>query len=355
MSITVTVGKVPGVAKDVTLDGAHTIAEALRIAELGSTDGYELRVNNSKTTDFNQEVYDGDIISVVKSVKGNSDSSDYIAVTVTVDTLPSQTLFVEKGTYIQGVKSLIGSAVTKEHRCYDADGCKLAKDTELTQDTEIFFRVPVEESAKKKTTKKTTEKISSDTISCTVDFKGETHDLVLPKKSRYDAVFNAIGADKKFSDYAITSDNKEVKFAFATVKNGGHIVIVELPSTEAEAQENTEAETPAPSKKKKLTVRKTKIKKETSKDESAEVCQAEPACEDTSDYQAAPETITVDCTCDKTQIIVDAVVTAMARAAEALNELSEKRAFDVDEARDIIDFISQADWAYYNITHKSKD
>ena len=128
-----------------------------------------------------------------------------------------------------------------------------------------------------------------------------------------------------------------------------------MPSTEAEAQENVEAETPAPSKKKKLTVRKTKIKEEASKDESAEFCQAELACEDTSDYQTAPETITVDCTCDKTQIIVDAVVTAMARAAEALNELSEKRAFDVDEARDIIDFISQADWAYYNITHKSKD
>lgn len=350
MSITVTVGKVPGVAKDVTLDGAHTVAEALRIAELGSTDGYELRVNNSKTTDFNQEVYDGDIISVVKSVKGNSDSGDYIAVTVKVDTLPSQTLFVEKGTYVQGVKSLMGSAVAKEHRCYDADGCELTKNTELTQDMEIFFRIPVEEPAKKKATKKkAVEAATSDTISCTVDFRGETHDLVLPKKSRYDAVFNAIGADKKFSDYAITSDNKEVKFAFATVKNGGHIVIVELPSAE------TEAEAPAPAKKKKLTVRKTKAKKEDSKDESAEVCQAEPSCEDTNDYHAAPETITVECTCNKTQIIVDAVETAMTRAAEALNELSKKRAFDVDEARDIIDFISQADWAYYNITHKSKD
>lgn len=259
MSIKVTVGKIPGVAKEVTLDGAHTIAEALRIADLGSADGYEIRLNNAKTADFNAEVQEGDIVSMVKSVKGNTD--DFVSVTVDdANGNNSTTLFVEKGTYVQGIKSLLPQVLPTDYKAYDVDGNELENTYEINNDMVIVFKGPAKKKKATKSgqTKETSEKTACDTISCTVEYNGKAKDLILPKGSRYNAIFKELRLGGSWSDYAVTSDSKLVKFSFATVKNQGHIVICKIADTidKIEAAKEDAAEEKV--SKKKLTKRKSK-------------------------------------------------------------------------------------------------
>lgn len=320
MSIKVTVGKIPGVAKEVTLDGAHTIAEALRIADLGSADGYEIRLNNAKTADFNAEVQEGDIVSMVKSVKGNAD--DFVSVTVDdANGNNSTTLFVEKGTYVQGIKSLLPQTLPIGYEAYDVDGNKLESTYEINDDMVIVFKGPEKkkkaaksiQSEKTPKTKKASEKTVCDTISCTVEYNGKVKDLVLPKGSRYNAIFKELRLGGVWSDYAVTSDSKLVKFSFATVKNQGHIVICKIADTIDEIENSKgiplaakEDKTEKKVSKKKLTKRKSKKQGEVMHagdcktvalgncSHSEDACDIKPTENDLAAYNSMPDEIAVN-------------------------------------------------------------
>lgn len=68
--IMIKIGKLPGTIKEVALNGDRTVAAALEAAEISETDGYELRVNGN-TAESETELYENDIVLMVKKIKGN--------------------------------------------------------------------------------------------------------------------------------------------------------------------------------------------------------------------------------------------------------------------------------------------
>ena len=358
MSIKVTVGKIPGVAKEVTLDGAHTIAEALRIADLGSADGYEIRLNNAKTADFNAEVQEGDIVSMVKSVKGNTD--DFVSVTVDDSNgNNSTTLFVEKGTYVQGIKSLLPQVLPTDYKAYDVDGNELESTYEINDDMVIIFKGPAKKkkAAKSGQTKETSEKTACDTISCTVEYNGKAKDLILPKGSRYNAIFKELKLGGSWSDYAVTSDSKLVKFSFATVKNQGHIVICKIADTIDEIEDSKgnllvrkEDKTEKKVSKKKLTKRKSKEQGKVMHAGDCETvamgncshsecaCHTRPTENDVAVYNSMPDEIAVNIdSTDNTQknLIIEALGSAINKlCADIISE--SKKSLSASEFAELI-------------------
>lgn len=68
--ITVKVGLLPGTIKEVTLNGGRAVSDALEGAEISSADGYEIRIN-SELGATDTELKDGDVVLLVKQIKGN--------------------------------------------------------------------------------------------------------------------------------------------------------------------------------------------------------------------------------------------------------------------------------------------
>ena len=68
-TIQVKVGRLPGKISEIVLDGERTVSAALQAAELDSA-GYEIRVNG-QVTDPATELHDGDVVLLVKKIKGN--------------------------------------------------------------------------------------------------------------------------------------------------------------------------------------------------------------------------------------------------------------------------------------------
>jgi sulfur carrier protein ThiS len=70
MSTVVKVGKVPGRIVEVALNGGRSVADALEIAEITGTEGYEIRVNGN-TANAGTELSDGDTVLLSQQIKGN--------------------------------------------------------------------------------------------------------------------------------------------------------------------------------------------------------------------------------------------------------------------------------------------
>jgi len=69
--ITVKVGKLPGMIKEVALNGSRTVADALAAAELeGSTEGYTIKVNSADAA-LETVLSNGQTVLLVKKIKGN--------------------------------------------------------------------------------------------------------------------------------------------------------------------------------------------------------------------------------------------------------------------------------------------
>ena len=69
--ITVKVGPVPGRVTEYTMNGGEerTVRGALALASL-SADGYEIRLNG-EAADMDTAVDDGDVVLLVKKIRGN--------------------------------------------------------------------------------------------------------------------------------------------------------------------------------------------------------------------------------------------------------------------------------------------
>jgi sulfur carrier protein ThiS len=68
--IEVTVGRFPGRLATIGLNGGHTVADALREAELTVSPGWELLVNGEPARP-EQTLSDGDRVLLTRQVKGN--------------------------------------------------------------------------------------------------------------------------------------------------------------------------------------------------------------------------------------------------------------------------------------------
>lgn len=68
--ITVKVGKVPGILKDVVLEDGATAADALEVAQL-SADGFSVTVA-SEVVSLDTELDDGDNVVLTKKIEGNN-------------------------------------------------------------------------------------------------------------------------------------------------------------------------------------------------------------------------------------------------------------------------------------------
>jgi sulfur carrier protein ThiS len=62
-------GKLPGKIAEIALDEGATVADALEVAELAA-EGYEIRVNGTPA-DAETELAEGDVVLLVKKIKGN--------------------------------------------------------------------------------------------------------------------------------------------------------------------------------------------------------------------------------------------------------------------------------------------
>lgn len=69
--INVRVGRLPGRIMEIVLNGARTVAAALETASL-SAEGFDIRVQGQPST-LTTELHDGDIVLLVKKIKGNAD------------------------------------------------------------------------------------------------------------------------------------------------------------------------------------------------------------------------------------------------------------------------------------------
>lgn len=68
--ITVRVGQLPGQINEFALNGNRTVADACAVAGL-DPDGFEVRVN-SQHAELDTPLNNGDIVLLVREVKGNS-------------------------------------------------------------------------------------------------------------------------------------------------------------------------------------------------------------------------------------------------------------------------------------------
>ncbi|MFA6594314.1 MAG: hypothetical protein WCT16_03590 [Candidatus Buchananbacteria bacterium] len=68
--IGVKVAKLPGLVKEIGLNGRRTVADALEGADLDAEEGYELRVNN-EVVGTDHVLSDGDIVLLVEEITGN--------------------------------------------------------------------------------------------------------------------------------------------------------------------------------------------------------------------------------------------------------------------------------------------
>lgn len=68
--INVQVAKMPGAMKTLVLEQGSTVADALRVAEIEVTAGYEVRVDNDKA-EMDTVLNNNAVVIVTKMIKGN--------------------------------------------------------------------------------------------------------------------------------------------------------------------------------------------------------------------------------------------------------------------------------------------
>lgn len=68
--INVQIAKMPGAMKTLVLEEGSTVADALRVAEIEMTSGYEVRVDNDKA-EMNTVLNNNAVVIVTKMIKGN--------------------------------------------------------------------------------------------------------------------------------------------------------------------------------------------------------------------------------------------------------------------------------------------
>jgi len=69
--ITVKIGKTMGRISEYALEEGTSLRKALEVAGIEVTEGYEVRVNNEAVEDLDREASNGDLILLVKKIKGN--------------------------------------------------------------------------------------------------------------------------------------------------------------------------------------------------------------------------------------------------------------------------------------------
>ena len=275
MSIQVTVGQVPGTVKDVTLDEVVTVAEAIRKAGF-SANGYEIRVNNAVTTDFNQELEDEDIVSLVKNVKGNA-SVSLLSINVTLPGGETKRVFLAKGEFLISLKKSLGLPEKfSDYKWIVAGEEQTNKQYELTRDCSVSIELahtaeeadiaPVEEelvvAPKKKTSKKkaeskttpikkkaverakpkkeeeavgkvskkkTQEKNGSETVMTVKWLDGATTmEMEVRHGMRCSEFLRVVcGPDAKWSNYIVSKNGEIVKLGFVQLKDGDTVTIEE--------------------------------------------------------------------------------------------------------------------------------
>ena len=301
MSIQVTVGRIPGGAKEVVLDSVKTVAEAIRLAEF-SADGYEIRVNNVVITDFNHELSDEDLVSLVKNVKGNAGVS-LILVNVTLPDGTKKKAHITKGSYLVAVKSTISLPGKFSDYVWKVDGKDVGeKDFILNNNCSVIIesanvaakgedmpaekaeeKAPIKKPAKKKAEVKSEEKAADteekkETMLIYVTYNGgPEYVLELPRKTRITAVLKDIDANKKWNQFVVTKNGTLVKLAFMELKDGDKITVEDSTLVTSDTEEKAPIKKPA--KKKAETKPEEKIEKnsevaEEVKAENAECCDA---------------------------------------------------------------------------------
>lgn len=68
---TVRAAKMPGRINEYTVEDGATVNDVLAVADLGSTEGFEVRLNGASDIDPATRVSEGDTIIMVRKIKGN--------------------------------------------------------------------------------------------------------------------------------------------------------------------------------------------------------------------------------------------------------------------------------------------
>jgi len=69
--IVVKVTKTPGPVSEFSLETGATVGNALNLAGITSTDGFRVEVAG-ESRNLSDEIFNGDLVMVVKQIKGNS-------------------------------------------------------------------------------------------------------------------------------------------------------------------------------------------------------------------------------------------------------------------------------------------
>ena len=72
MTNTVKVAKLPGTVSEVVLEQGATIAQALELAGIENTQGFEIKVDGRTVTDTSETVGSASMILLAKKIKGNA-------------------------------------------------------------------------------------------------------------------------------------------------------------------------------------------------------------------------------------------------------------------------------------------
>lgn len=326
MSIQVTVGRIPGGAKEVVLDSVKTVAEAIRLAEF-SADGYEIRVNNVVITDFNHELSDEDLVSLVKNVKGNAGVSLILA-NVTLPDGTKKKAHITKGSYLVAVKSTISLPGKFSDYVWKVDGKDVVeKDFILNNNCSVIIesanvaakgedmpaekaeeKAPIKKPAKKKAEVKSEEKAADaeekkETMLIYVTYNGgPEYVLELPRKTRITAVLKDIDANKKWNQFVVTKNGTLVKLAFMELKDGDKITVEDSALVTSNTEEK--APTKKPAKKKVETKPEEKVANAEEKieknSEVAEEVKAEDAecCDAPTEAQEAESNVSESVSCE---------------------------------------------------------
>ena len=227
--ITVTVGKMPGRAVDVSVDSdVLTVATAIDKAgfDVGGQN-YELRVNNLQTTDFNYQLQNGDIVTLTQSIKGNA----MARINLKVDDSDSGVYLVEPNSSCKELIELAGSDIAEEDVKSIVVNGKPKKDMPVlhNDDTVII----------------STKELMN--VSVKIN-RGKLIHLQLEQKARITALLETLQELGKldyehltFKQLDIRKDDKKIKFAFAQLKDGDKISI-SAPEVETETKVETSAE-----------------------------------------------------------------------------------------------------------------
>ena len=221
--ITVTVGKMPGRAVDVSVDSdVLTVATAIDKAgfDVGGQN-YELRVNNLQTTDFNYQLQNGDIVTLTQSIKGNA----MARINLKVDDSDSGVYLVEPNSSCKELIELAGSDIAEEDVKSIVVNGKPKKDMPVlhNDDTVII----------------STKELMN--VSVKIN-RGKLIHLQLEQKARITALLETLQELGKldyehltFKQLDIRKDDKKIKFAFAQLKDGDK-VFISAPKVETSAE-----------------------------------------------------------------------------------------------------------------------